>query len=304
MSCVVRKDFEVLFSSIITGRHKLLHYHKCWQIGLGKRFGMSQSLLAFLLQCKAGSHAGNLEARIVSHPLWSWVPTWHHRCLVFEKSSELVMQQVGPAASWTPFWRESASWESAYRNLLLFNSFSLHLFSWMDDPMCSAYNHRFGVRIMHDYLFQEALNTQWLCHKNASFDHSPNKIFRRWEANQKDRSACLSHPPDHASDHVPHDWNSPSHAEWNPKCWPTGFTPSGPSHLSELIPWLRPSCSVLLGLTGRPAVSPSSETWQVGFSLQFASRLAPCRHTVSAPVPSPGTPPWPPIPKSSGRQTH
>lgn len=82
------------------------------------------------------------------------------------------------------------------------------------------------------------------------------------------------------------------------KVWPTGFTPSGPSHLSELIPWLRPSCSVLLGLTGRPAVSPSSETWQFGFSGQFSSRLAPCRHTVSAPMPSPGTPPWPPIPKS------
>lgn len=44
--------------------------------------------------------------------------------------------------------------------------------------MCSAYNHRFGVRIMHNCLFQEALNTKRLCHKSASFDHSPDKIFR------------------------------------------------------------------------------------------------------------------------------
>lgn len=206
------------------------------------------------------------------------------------------IQRISHIVSWScsklnPFLNRECFWESAYRHLLLFNSFRLHLFSWMDDPMRSAYNHRFRVRIMHNCLFQEALNTKWLWHKKCFFGSLPTQDFQRWETHQKDRSACLSHPPDHRSDHVPHDWNSPSHAEWNPKCWPTGFTASGPSHLSELIPWLCPSCSILLGLTGHPAVSPSSETWQFGFSLQFASRLAPCHHMVSAPVPSPGTPP-------------
>lgn len=36
LSCAVRKDFEIVLNFIITGCHKLLHYHKCWWIRLGK----------------------------------------------------------------------------------------------------------------------------------------------------------------------------------------------------------------------------------------------------------------------------
>lgn len=36
LSCAGRKDLEIVFNSIITGCHKVLHYHQCWWIRCGK----------------------------------------------------------------------------------------------------------------------------------------------------------------------------------------------------------------------------------------------------------------------------
>lgn len=134
LSCGVRKDFEIVFSSLITGCHKVLHYHQCWQIRLGKF--MSQevwnelSLSGFLPQFKAeslGRHV--LEARDAFSPVCSrallQVSIWNCGAVLEE------IKHVKHAARWAPSWKSSASWGPAVSHKKPFSyliSSRLHLF--------------------------------------------------------------------------------------------------------------------------------------------------------------------------------